>query len=55
MQTVINASNSTATAVTEGLAAIKNMQKTILLVNKSADNNKNSVVKIHEVISQFKI
>lgn len=55
MQTVINASNSTATAVTEGLAAIKNMQKTMLLVNKSADNNKNSVVKIHEVISQFKI
>ena len=52
---VVAASESTARAVEESLAETQNMQETITLVSKYANGNMETVTKIHQDLSQFKL
>ena len=53
MQSVVEASKSTVTAVQESLEATENMKSTVSQVDTSAAGNKESVEKIHSHVEQF--
>lgn len=55
MQVVVDASNSTSEAVSEGIQATENLQVSIALVNQSTVGNKDSVSIIKKQVSHFKI
>lgn len=53
MQTVIDASKSTETAIKDGLLATEDLQNTIKLVDDSASGNKSVVNEIQNQVKQF--
>lgn len=55
MQTVVEASKTTETAINDGLIATDNLQNTIKLVDDSASGNKNVVNDIQNQVKQFKV
>ena len=55
MKSVVTASQSTLVAVKESIAATENMQKTMILVDESANGNKDTVGRIHEHVEQFSV
>lgn len=55
MQTVVDASNSTKKAVSEGVADTNNLKDSIAKVDRFAESNKQSVDVIEKQISQFTV